>query len=317
MEVSPMTAKMNLSVIILLEEDTEDFIDFLRILQTILEATTQRFEILIIANGTEALLKRQLAVESLSDRRLRAISFPNRVSQAVCVRAGLKESRSDLIMTSSSYQQLTPESISEMLQAFNDDTDMIIPWRQKRVDPSFNQLQSRLFNHLVSAMTANPFHDLSCTIRLQRRQVLEEIPIYGNMYRFLPLLAKKRGFRIREIKCKHLQERGKTGFYSFIDYTVRILDILTLFFNTRYGRTPLRFFSLIGAIFLMAGLISGSWAFGQKLLFGIPIGNRPEVLMAVLFMVIGVQASGIGLLAEMVTFVMGRQRKEYTIEKII
>jgi hypothetical protein len=312
-----MKAKPDLSVIILLEEEHEDFAHFLAMLHDTIREIGMSCEILIIANGTERFLKAQI-----SDRRtpafpIRAISFPNQVSQAVCVRSALKESRSDLILTCGAYQQIDSDSLKAVLTRFDNDTDMLIPWRQNRVDPSFNQFQSRLFNGIVTAVTRNEFHDLSCTLRLQRRQVLEEVRIYGNMYRFLPPLAKQRGFRVREIKCDHFQERGKTGFYRVSEYLVRLLDILTLFFNIRYGRKPLRFFILLGALFFAIGISICFGIAADRFLFGIPIGNRFELLIAVAMMVLGVQAAGVGLLAEIVTFVLGRQRKEYTIEETI
>ncbi|RLF43557.1 MAG: hypothetical protein DRN09_04565, partial [Thermoplasmata archaeon] len=161
-------------------------------------------------------------------------------------------------------------------------------------------------------MTGSRLHDLSCTVKIFRREVLEETELYGNMYRFLPIVADKKGFRCKEIKCEHYQERGKTGFYSPSEYLTRIIDILTLYFNTRFTRKPLRFFSTIGAAFMATGLIIAMYVLIQKIFMQMSIGDRPALLAAVLFLAVGIQVASVGLLGEIVVFTHGRQKKEYT-----
>jgi hypothetical protein len=137
------------------------------------------------------------------------------------------------------------------------------------------------------------------------------------MYRFLPILAEKRGFKTKEVKCLHHQEQGKTGFYSLFDYLTRLIDILTLYFNTRYSRKPLRFFSSIGIALLSIGLGTTAYPFIQRLFMGHPIGNRPVLFLGIFLMVMGVLVASAGLLGEIITFTYGRQKKEYAIEKVI
>ncbi len=137
------------------------------------------------------------------------------------------------------------------------------------------------------------------------------------MYRFLSIVAARKGFKSKEVKCEHYQERGRTGFYSLPAYVERIIDIFTLYFNTRFTRKPLRFFSGLGAVFLVIGLLITSYVFVQKIFMGLPIGDRPLLLLAILFMVLGVQAASVGLLGEIIAFTHGRSSKEYNIEKQI
>jgi hypothetical protein len=158
-------------------------------------------------------------------------------------------------------------------------------------------------------------HDLSCTVTVVRRTVLEETELYGNMFRFLPVLAAKRGFRVKEMPVEHLQERGKTGFYSFSVYISRLIDILTLFFNTRFTRKPLRFFSFIGIGFTSLGGLSLLVIFIQKFFFNISIGNRPVLFISLLLTILGVLVASAGLLGEIIVYTNGRKKKEFTIEK--
>jgi len=153
-------------------------------------------------------------------------------------------------------------------------------------------------------------------VKVFKREVLEETDFCGNMYRFLPIVAARKGFKNKEIKCEHYEERGKKGFYSLSEYFERLIDIFTLYFNTRFSKKPLRFFSTIGAVFILIGLFITSFVLYQKIFFGYPIGDRPVLLLAILFMVIGTQAASVGLLGEIIAFTHGRARKEYTIEKI-
>lgn len=306
------------SVIVLLEEPNPDFDQHVMSLYRTLAQRGDSFEILIVANGLESFLRKEIAKLTADCRHvLKAIAFNKKTPQSVSLKAGFKESRGENLIVAGSYQQLTEESLDYLLDALDSDTDIISPWRRNRVDPAINQFQSRLFNLLVRKLTGSNLKDLSCTVKIMRRAVLEETPLYGNLYRFMPIVADSKGFRYREIGCDHFQEHGKIGFYGLTIYFSRLVDVLTLYFNTRFTRKPLRFFSSIGALFFTIGLLGFTYVFLQKIFLGIPIGGRPDLLLSILFAVIGIQSATLGLLGEIIAFAYGRLRKEYTIEKII
>ena len=308
---------MKYSVIVLLEESSEDFSWFIQTLYEIFSSKHKPFEILIVANGTEGFLKNELKNLKDCNDKLKAFTLNKKTPQSVCLKTGFKETKGEIIVVCGSYQQITRDSFIQLLDSLDNETDIISPWRQHRVDHSLNQFQSKMFNALVRKITKSNLHDLSCTVKIFRREVLEDTDLYGNMYRFLPILAEQKGYRHKEVKCEHYQERGKTGFYSLSEYFTRIIDILTLYFNTRFTRKPLRFFSAMGAIFLAFGFLITCYVFAQKIFMNYPIGGRPVLLLAILFMVLGVQAASVGLLGEIIAFTHGRQREEYTIEKKI
>ena len=308
---------MKYSIIILLEDPHKDFPQFIKNLHAVFSERQAPFEILIVANGTGGFLRNQLLELQDLNHRLKAFEFNTKTTQAVCLKAGLRESSGKTIVVCGSYQQITNDSFNQLLDSVDDETDIISPWRQHRVDPGFSQFQSRVFNTLVRKIIKSDLHDLSCTVKIFRRQVLEETKLYGNMYRFLPIVAAQRGFKTREVKCEHYQERGKTGFYALSDYVTRLIDIFTLFFNTRFIKKPLRFFSSIGLGFLLAGLFMTFYVFVQRFFMGHPIGDRPILLLSIFFMVLGIQVASVGLLGEIIAITHGRQRKEYTIEKTI
>lgn len=312
------TEAVTYSAIVLLEEPNLDFPHHVMALYRTLAQRGDKFEILIVANGLEGFLRKEIGQLSVACRCvLKAIALNKKTPQAVSLKAGFKESRGEIIIVVGSYQQLTEESLAQLLDAIDAETDIISPWRRNRVDPAINQFQSRLFNFMVRKLTGSNLKDLSCTVKIMRRTVLEEIPLYGNLYRFLPIVADKKGFRNKEVGCGHFQEHGKVGFYGLAIYFSRLVDLLTLYFNTRFTRKPLRFFSSVGALFVTIGLLGFSYVFLQKIFVGIPIGGRADLLLSILFAVIGIQCATLGLLGEIVAFTYGRNHKEYTIEKII
>jgi hypothetical protein len=306
------------SVIVLLEEQHEDFARYIRSLHDLFSKRGDSFEIIIMANGTGGFLRNKLPHLNGIAGNLMSFEFNTRTRQAVCLKAGLKESNGEIIVACGFYQQITNDSLGRLLDSLDDETDIISPWRRQRVDSRFRRFRSAAFNALVRKIIRTDLHDLNCTVRIFRREVLEETQLYGNMYRYLPILAAEKGFRTKEMECEHYQEQGgKSGPSNLPEYFTRGIDLLTLYFNTRFTRKPLRFFSGIGILFLAIGLFVTSYIFAQKFLLGQAIGDRPILLIGILLMVLGVQAASVGLLGEIIVFAHGRQRREYTIEKIV
>ncbi len=312
---------MKYSIIVLVEQEEihRGSEQFIQNLHDLFLNRQEPFEILIIANGLGPLFRHELDELLVRNNRIKAIQFDTKTTQAVCLKTAVGGSKGEIIVVCGSYQQISDDSFIKMLDSLESEIDIITPWRQHRTDVSFNQFQSKLFNALVRTLTATDLHDVSCTVKIFRREVIKDTDIYGNMYRFLPILAEKKGFKVKEIKCEHYQQLGigKAGFYRLSHYFTTFIDILTLYFNTRFSRKPLRFFSAIGLIFLFVGMLITAYIFAERFLLNYPIGDRPLLLLAILFMVLGVQAASVGLLGEIIAFTHGRHRQEYTIEKII
>jgi hypothetical protein len=317
MENDQISEKVTYSVIILLEEINDDFVRHARTLCRIFKLRGKPFEVLIVANGLDGFLQENIPDIGILASNIQLIALNKKVPQAVCLKLGFKESHGDIIVACGSYQQISENSFGRLLDALEPGIDIISPWRKNRVDPTINQLQSKLFNVVVRKITGSKIHDLSCSVKVFRRAVLEETILYGNMYRFLPIVAERNGFRNLEVEVNHFKEYGPVGFFGFAVYFTRLIDILTLYFNAHFTRKPLRFFSSIGLIFFLIGLSGFCYVIVQRLFMGIPIGGRAVMLLSMLFIVIGVQVSTAGLLGEIIAFIHGRQRKDYTIAKII
>jgi hypothetical protein len=305
------------SVIVILQEQQEDFAEYIQNLYDLFMIRGESFEIIIPANSTRGFLKNKLPKLRKCNANLKAFELKAGTPESVCLKAALRESSGEIIVVCGPYQQITDDSFNQLLNSLDNRADIVTSWRQKRVDPRFNQFQSIAFNNIVRWITRTNLHDLSSAVKVFRREVLENTDLYGNMYRFLPIMAERKGFTTREVKCEHYQERGKTGFYTLNMYLTRFIDIFTLYFNTRFTRKPLRFFSAIGTTFLAMGALLGLYILVQRLFLDYPIGGRAVVLLALLLLVLGVQAASVGLLGEIIVFSHGRKKKEYTVEKII
>ncbi|NIQ38213.1 MAG: hypothetical protein GTN81_06455 [Proteobacteria bacterium] len=313
----PTKKKITYSIIVLLEKQHEDFPRFMKNIYDVFSLRQVPFEILIVANGTGGFLRNQFPNLGGFANVVRAYELNTRTSQAVCLRAALNESRGKIIVVCGSYQEITNESLVKLLDSLDGETDITNPWRQTRLDHWFKQFQSKLFNAVVRKIIRHDLHDLSCMVRAFRREVLEETEIYGNMYRFLPILAAQKGFKTKEVRCQHCPEPDRVLFFRLSDYFTRVVDILTLYFNTMFAKKPLRFFSSIGLTFLLTGLFMTAYVFAQKIFMEYPMGRRPILLLSIFFMVLGVQVASVGLLGEIIAFTHGRHKKEYTIEKAI
>jgi hypothetical protein len=310
---------MRYSIIVLLEleEMHKGSVQFIQNLHKLFSNRQETFEILVITNGIGEFLKNELMALLNSHEKVKALEFNEKTTQAVCLKAALEETSGEIMVVCGSYQQITSDSLLKLLDNMEDEADIVTPWRQHRVDSVLNQFQSKLFNALVRKLTASVYHDTSCTVKVFRREVLEDVEIYGNMYRFLPILADQKGYKAKEIKCEHYQQHGKSTYYGLTHYINIFIDIFTLYFKTWFIRKPLRFFSAIGVILSFTGVFIASYVFVQKIILDYSIGNRPLLMLAIFFMVLGIQAASVGLLGEIIAFTYGRNRKEYTIEKII
>ncbi len=166
-------------------------------------------------------------------------------------------------------------------------------------------------------MVGGKIHDMGCNAKLIRREVLEDIELYGNMLRYLPALASQKGYKIKELECEQQKKPRKAKLYSIRLYLDRLVEIVNLFFSAKFSKKPLRFFSLVGSGFSIAGLAALLLVVFERLFSSLPIGNRPLLVVAVISIVLGAQFASFGLLGEIISFVHGRSHKEYTIEKMI
>ncbi|HIG87338.1 MAG TPA: glycosyltransferase [Planctomycetes bacterium] len=258
-----------------------------------------------------------LAMQVESDQQVRTIGFHRAFGEAVCLASAFEHARGAIILTAPEYVQSDPHGVAEMITRLQEGADVVTAKRTGRVDSILNRVQSAAFNGLLRALTGARFHDLNCSLRAFKRTVLEQLTIYGTLYRYLPVIAFRQGFRVVEVDVRHLEERGVSGIFGPMTYARRILDVLGVVFLTRFTHKPLRFFGALGGACMGAGgLIAGwvgiaSWLDPSRPLFG-----SATFLLGVLLFVLGVQIIGFGLVGEIVIFTQARNIREYRIEGV-
>ena len=306
------------SIIIILEVEQRRFVSYIKTIDRILTQSGLSHEFIIVANGTGKFIRPCLdSIQKLNDR-MRVFEFRVRTSKADCIRTIAKEIHGDWLLICGSHQELSEESMQKLISEADAAVDVVIPWRRKGAKRISNQVYAHIFNWFVGRLTKNDFHDITCSIKMCRRAILEEIEYFGDVLRFLPIFAAAKGYKIKEVPVEGiLNATQKRFFHKPTVYINRVIEIFALFFNTHFSSKPLRFFSAVGTLFSFAGLTWLIVLFVQRFFFDISIGNRPSLFVSLLLMILGILVSSAGLLGEIIVFSNRRSRKEYNVEKML
>ncbi len=274
------------------------------------------FEVIFVVDG--AFREAYASLKALKEKgeALIIVKLSRTFGEAIALNAGFQAAKGDAIMTLPAYHQINPEDLKALV-AKMEVCDLAIGYRWPRVDSKINQLQTRMFRSVVKLMTGWSFQDLGCSARIMKRKVAEEINLYGDLHRFIPLLAYKQGFKVSEVPLSQSSKEKQLRTYAFGVYIRRLLDLLTVFFLVKFTRKPLRFFGLTGSAVLASGLTLISYLAIGRLFLGMELRDRPMLLFGVLLVVLGIQIFAIGLIGEIIIFTHARETKEYAIEEVL
>lgn len=274
------------------------------------------YEVLYVLDGQFPTTLSDLEALRAEGEPVRVVQLTKSFGEAAALTVGFEHAAGDVLLTLPAYYQARPADVAKLFESA-DNYDMVIGRRWPRTDSGLKQLQTRAFHSILRFVAGCSFRDLGCGLRLFKRQVVEEIPLYGDQHRFLPVLAEKRGFRVNEIDVAQSKRDAAPKVYASGVYLRRILDILTVFFLVKFTKKPLRFFGLIGSAGLALGGLTLLVVTVQRLFFGIGLGDRPILLLGSLLVVLGVQLLALGLIGELIIFTHARDLKEYTVEKVL
>ena len=213
-------------------------------------------------------------------------------------------------MTLPAYPQIEPGDIRKLLAALST-TDMAIGYRWPRHGNALDRMRRAAFHGLVNFVTGARLRDLGCGVRAMRRQVLEEIDLYGDQHRFLPILAMRLGFRVSEVSARQSAQDRHGRIYRPREYMHHLLDLFSIFFLMRFTKKPLRFFGMLGAATFGVGAVLIAYLGIDRVLFSEPLADRPALLLAALLLVLGMQVFALGLLGELIIFTHARGLKEH------
>jgi FemAB-related protein (PEP-CTERM system-associated) len=239
------------------------------------------------------------------------------LGESIALSAGVAKARGELVVNVPPYLQIEPDDIVLVVKGLEAGADCVATWRHSRIDPWLNQMQSRLFNWCLRMIMNVPFHDLNSGTRGFRRQVLEEVAVYGELYRFLPVMARRQGFRVVEIRARHREEKGRAGFYGLGVYLRRLLDIVAITFLTRFTQRPLRFFGYLGFAAIAIGAPLALYYLWLRLSQDQPLSDKPAFVIGALLTAFGVQVIGFGLIGEIIIFTQAPNLRDYKIEDVV
>lgn len=281
-----------------------------------LEEAGVKFEFIYVTDDNSEDLLGKLQKLQQKGEDIKIIKLTRWFGDASALNIGFEEASGNLILTLPAFQQIHEKEITRIILSFSD-VDMIIASRKRQKDNVFQRLQARIFHSLVNFILGMHYQDLGCRVRLFKREVLEHIHIYGDQIRFLPLLANKYGFRIKEINVKQFQSDAMHTVYSLVHYTERIVDLISIFFLIKFTKKPLRFFGFPGFIIFSIGSLMALYLFYERAFLNIGLADRPIVLVSILLIVFGIQLFAIGLVAEIIIFTHSKDSNEYIVEKVI
>ncbi len=277
----------------------------------------KRFELIYVMDGQRDLLASKILELTERYPMLRLIQLSRSFGEATALTAGFEYATGAEILILPAYYQIEPTELLSLINEL-DGCDMAIVVRWPRAIASkFEEIRRNLFHRLVQYIAGERFLDLGCNVRLMTRKVIDEVPLYGEQHRFLPLLASRKGFRVREVRLRQSSKDRFEGRYGPKVYFQRLLDIFTVFFLTRFTKSPLRFFGMIGGVTTLIGGVFLVYLVIERLFFGVALADRPALLLSSLLVVLGLQLFSLGLLGELIIFAHARDVKEYTIEKVI
>lgn len=311
-----MENTVELSVIIPVTDRYDPIREVYREYKEGIDASKLRSEIIYVLDGPFPELFRELTQLREEGEKIRIITLAKRFGEATALTVGFNHSTGNTLLTLPAYQQIQASEIPKLLTALNEH-DMVLARRWPRIDSRLNQIRSTVFNTLLRFDRDLSMHDAGCNVRVFKRRVADEIHIYGDLHTFLPLMAHRHGFKVTELSAIQSPRDRLRRSYPTTNYVNKILDILTIFFLTKFTKKPLRFFGLIGATTLALGLASTLYVVVERLFFDVSLANRPALLLSSLLVVLGIQIFAIGLIGEIVIFTHARDLREYTVDKII
>jgi glycosyltransferase involved in cell wall biosynthesis len=268
-------------------------------LRSALEPLGREWEAVFVDDGsTDGSFGALTRLHAANDN-IRVVRLRRNFGKATALAAGFEQAAGDMIVTIDSDLQDDPSEIPRLLAKLDEGFDLVSGWKTRRRDPWTRRLLSRIFNAATGRLSGLRLHDMNCGLKAYRAEVVRGLSLYGELHRFLPVLAHHRGFRIAELPVNHRPREHGRSRYGLERYLRGFLDLLTVSFIGRYRHRPLHLFGGLGLILGAVGFVVLAYLTVLKLT-GAAIGHRPLLTMGVLLVVVGMQFFSLGLISELI-----------------
>jgi glycosyltransferase involved in cell wall biosynthesis len=308
-------AEVDVSVLVPVKDEEATIQELASRVVAVLDRLGRSFELIFVDDGSADGTIKRIREAHAADRRVKLVRLRRNFGKAAALSAGFDQCRGRIIVTMDGDLQDDPDEIPRFLETLEEkDLDLVSGWKHQRRDPVSKRLPSLLFNWVTRRIAGVDLHDFNCGFKAYRREVLEQISVYGELHRYIPVLASRRGFSVGEIPVNHHPRRHGVSKYGWDRLYKGLLDLITVLFITRYTRRPLHLFGAFGLIFLTFGIginlyLAIRWLDGEYL------SNRPLLLLGILLMLLGFQTLTTGLLGEMITFKNFRRPDSYSVKE--
>lgn len=312
---------LDLSVIVPVFNEEESLPRLVPEIHAALRPTGFSYEIVLVDDGSRDRSFEVLQGLAAEDPSLVVVQFRRNFGQTAAMQAGLDHARGDLVALMDADLQNDPADIPKMIAELRaGDLDLIAGWRADRQDTFINRkLPSIIANRIISSTTKVRLHDYGCTLKVMTRDVAKSLRLYGEMHRFIPVIANWFGARMKEVKVNHRARQFGTSNYG-IGRTVRVvLDLLVVRFLQVWLVKPMQVFGKWGFVSGFLGLATCLWLALQKFIYGTPLADRPLLLLGVLLIVVGIQLVSLGLVADVMarTYHEAQDKRPYSVRSLV
>ena len=262
-------------------------------------ARFQNYELILVDDGSRDGTIERLKEAAAQDPKVKLVLFRRNYGQSAAMLAGIQAASGEYIVTIDGDMQNDPRDIPMMLAKLEEGFDLVHGWRKDRQDKLISRkIPSRIANWLISRTTGFPINDLGCTLKAIRRDIAQQIELYGEMHRFIPILAHQLGAKSVEVVTRHRARQFGTTKYGIGRTSRVLLDLMTVKFMLNYFASPMKLFGKLGLGIAAFGLLAGLATVGMKLIGGVDMTGNPLLLLGILSMILSVQSFSLGLLGE-------------------
>lgn len=303
-------AGLDISIVIPVFNEQQSILILHDEVSDVLRSWHKSYEIIYVDDGSTDDSLSVIRKLGSKDNHVLVIPFRANFGKSEALAAGFRKAQGDIIVTLDADLQDDPAEIPKLIKKLDEGYDLVSGWRVKRADTLNKKISSYLFNSITALFTGVRLHDANCGLKVLKREIASEVPLYGELHRFIPVLAAKDKFRVTEVPIRHRPRKFGVSKYGWERSWRGMVDLLTTVFLTDYSTKPAHFFGRIGILLFGIGFIMDGYVTFIKVTTGTTQNHIPMLLAGILFMVLGVQLLSTGLIAEMITHFFRRQRTQ-------
>jgi len=309
---------MDISIVIPVYNEREAIRELYRVLKEVLDGLAKSAEILFVDDGSRDGSAAALDELAYSDPRVQVLHLRRNYGQTAAIMAGFQHCTGDVIIPMDGDGQNDPADVPRLLEKLSEGFDVVSGWRTDRNDRFSRRVPSAAANRLISSLLGVPLHDYGCTLKAYRREVIEDVRLYGEMHRFIPIYAAWEGARVTELPVSHHPRLHGNSKYGLGRISRVFLDLVILYFIDRAFDRPMQFFGKLGLAFWGVALLTFGWALVLKLGYGVSLIQTPLPLLAATIGLSGVLFILLGIIAEVLTriYFEARGKPPYKIESV-